>query len=198
MVRSIKNRIKCEGSQGFTLFELLIVVSLMSVLVVIAGGSLSTVTAAKAISARDKMSALLSQSKISALSGEENRFELEYNADDDCYVCSIVYLKYNNHENRYDVHKTVSEIFGNSNLKISVVEMKPNNIDVKSTHDLIKADGSSNGKVVVKFNKESGAVETFTFDNANINNNSCNVFNAQSRGSCFIKLYRDTGSQITE
>lgn len=222
MINLKYNRIKAlrkshgKDSAGFTLFELLIVMSIISVVVTLAGMSLSAVYHARAKSAAETVSAMISQCKVNNLSGKDTELELHYDSDNDFYVCELVDASEEAKSKDRDmrtVYKT--EIFGNERLALTVND----------------APVSGDSGVVIKFSTSSGAVDavyyggfTFSDETAGVGSNDYVSFSnydvkkvssaptvdaakmggtaydfVLSSGSTFtVTLYKATGAQVND
>ena len=77
-------------------FKLFIIVAVA--IIAIAGGvtlgSATTAFRARSNKAAKTIDGMIAQSKINAMSNRNNYFELYYDAEEDCYVCELVYNIY--------------------------------------------------------------------------------------------------------
>ncbi len=159
---------------GFTLVELITVISIVSIIVVIASGPLSSIFRARKKAVTTEISAMISQCKINALSGMANEFQLTYSAEDDAYICSLVYT---NGENEGKAYKTQK------------IGSGKNNITVNDSISLLS------DTLTIAFSGKTGAVTKFQCSSNDLSDNKTNKITVDSSATHSITLYMLTGKQ---
>ncbi len=156
-----------KNNKGFTLVELLIVIALMGALVVVCVGPLASVYKARAKSAANEIGAMLSESKIDSLSGKTNEFHLTF--DGSTFICSLIQE--------------------GSELKSENIGNKKTSIDVEGS----SLNSDADKELVIKFNNQSGKVESAEYDGNNLLGDHKVEINVEYGSLYRVTIYEVTG-----
>lgn len=141
----MRNKESKLNNRGFTLFELMIVVTIMAIVASISSASLVSIYHARAKKAADQIAAVLSQSKIDALSGRNNYMSLSYSDEDGCYLCRL--FKCEDISDTADAELYDTEFVGNDRVSISII----------GDDGLTSKAISGTAELIVQFNNNNGS-----------------------------------------
>lgn len=159
---------KFNNKSGFTMVELLVVITLLGALVVVSIGPLQSVYKARAKSAASEISAMLSESKIDSLSGKTNEFHLKFDGNN--FICTLV-----------DNNGTVIKEESIANKKTNIV------VDGTSLND------NSDKELVVAFSNQTGAVIGATLSGEDVLDDKKIVFDIAYISQYQVTVYKITG-----
>lgn len=168
----MRNKIKIRHSGGFSLVEMIAVISIIGIIVIISAGPLASIYKARAKAVSTELNALITQCKLNTLSGKSSRLEVEFDEDENRYKCELIYTdKSRNNE----IYKT--EYIGSKQSEIKVNNSK----SLKSN------------KMIIGFSPSTGKVNFFKCGDENLLLNDENKITVQSAQTYEIVLYMLTG-----